>query len=683
MSAPIPSRPAWIRLGWLIGVPVLAMLWAGAVSVVGPHLSDSVAEEGAAIARDSRETGREPWLRVESAGRDLVAFGEAPNADLQAAALNRLRAIPGLRKLDDRTGLIASASPFVLSAALKDDGTIEIGGVRPAETGAATFGQRLSAALSANVSLRDRTRAAYGAPPGFLAAAEFALARLRDYKPGAVAAVSDTTLSFEGEALDPAAGERLRAAFAAPPSGFGMGKVAAPPPEIEDFRFAIERRLEGGFRLSGHAASEAARAEILGLLRQGAPGSAVHDGLQVPRGVPDAINSSALGRFTVRLALLLRSGSVDVHRTVLSVSGSALDARAAAEIEAAMRSDRPDSLSAGSVALKDEPVSPYRVAIRREGGVLHLSGHLPSEAAREALRASLRSRFFAEVVTDRTRIAEGGPANLEGALVAGIASLATLASGEIVVSDLSLRLEGESLYPASAEALAVTLPRSMPIGWSAAVSVRPLGAPTRHDAATCTRLLTEHIGAYRLHFAPGSSELRPDFYPHLDALAALMKICPTHHIEVAGYADGPGVPASPFPDLPVAKREKPSKPTVAAAKPAVEKDKTGAVTPKASATKTVTAKPDGPKADDSKADGTKPSILKDSAAKPESVASAAPLAPALPAAVVPEPALDLPQMRALAIVDYLQKAGIPADRIQASSASPPADSKGVTLALRS
>lgn len=677
MSAPLASRPAWTRLGWLIGVPVLALLWAGASSVVGPHLSDSVAEEGGAIARATREAGREPWLRIESVGRDLVALGEAPNADLQAAAVNRLRAIPGLRRLDDRTGLIATESPFVLSATLEPDGTVAIGGARPAETGAATLAQRLSAALPGGSALRDRSRAAYGAPPGFLAAAEFAVARLRDYRPGAVATVSDTTLSFEGQARDPAADERLRTAFAAPPSGFGMGRVAAPPPEIEAFRFAIERRPDGGFRLAGHAVSEAARAEITGLLRQAAPGSAVDDGLQIARGMPAAIDPSAIGRFAVRLSLLLQSGTVAVDRATLSVSGSALDARAAAEIETAMREARPSGASVGSLSVTVAPVSPYRVTIRREDGVVHLSGHLPNEAAREALRAALRTRFFDEAVTDRTRIAEGAPENLDGALVAGIGSLSTLARGEIAVSDLSLRLDGESLYPASAEALAVTLPRSVPRGWSAAVSVRPLGALPRRDAATCARLLSERLGAQRLLFAPGSSELRPDFYPHLDAVAALMKSCPTHRVEVAGYADAPGTPAAPFPDLPVATREKPSKPPVTAAakpnsapapgKPAPERDKTVAGSPKK----------------DAKATAPKETVAKETVAKPETVASAAPIAPALPAAIVPEPALDLPQMRALAIVDYLQKAGVPADRVQASSAAPGGERQGVTLALRS
>lgn len=677
-ASPEP-RPAWIRLGWLIGMPVLALLWAAAMSVVGPDFSDSVAEKGAAIARETRETGREPWLRIESAGRDLLALGEAPNADLRSAALQRLRAIPGLRRLDDRTSLIEPASPFVLSATLQADSTVAIGGVRPAETGAATFGQRLSAALPESVTLRDRSRAAYGAPPGFLAAAEFAVARLRDYKPGAVATVSDTTLSFAGDALDPTAGERLRAAFAAPPLGFGMGKVAAPPPTLDMFRFAIERKPDGGFRLSGHVASEAARTEILGLLQQGAPGSAVEDGLQVARGVPASIDPSALGRFSVRLALLLRSGIVETHRTALSVSGSALDAHAASEIETATRNERLGAIAIGSVSLKDEPISPYRVTIRREEGALHLGGHLPNEAARDALRTVLRSRFFDETVTDRTRIAEGGPDNLDRALVAGIGSLATLASGEIIVSDTSLRLEGESLYPASAEALAVTLPRSMPKGWSAAVAVKPLEATELHDAATCTSRLSDRISAHRLLFAPGSSELKPEFYPHLDAVAALMKICPTHRIEVTGYADAPGTPATPFPDLAVATREKPSKPPEnPAAKTAGDKDKTKAMAPKANAEKAVTAKSNG-----SKADVSNTSVVKENAAKPEAGAAAAPVAPTLPAAIVPEPALDLQQMRALAIVEYLQNAGVPADRVQASSASPTTGSMGVTLAVRS
>lgn len=671
MSAPIASRPAWVRLGWLVGVPVLALLWAGAVSVVGPDLEDSLAEEGAAVARGTRAAGREPWLRVESAGRDLIAFGEAPDPDLQAAARQRLLAIGGLRRLDDRTGLIAAASPFVLSATLKPDGIVEIGGVRPAETGAATFAQTLSATLPAQLGLRDRSRAAYGAPPGFLAAAVFAVSRLPDYRPGAIATVSDTSLSFEGEALGPASDDRLRAAFAAPPSGFSLGKVAMPPPETARFGFVIERHPDRGFRLGGHAASEATGAEIADLLRQGAPGLVVENAMRTARGLPASIDASALGRFAARLSLLLRSGTVGFERDSLSVAGFALDPQAATEIEVAMREDRPSGVTAGAVSLTTAPVSPYQVRIRREAGILQLSGHLPDEAARETLRAALRSRFFEESVADRTRTADGAPEGLAGALVAAIGALSTLTRGEIAVSDSTIRLDGETLYPASAGSLAVSLPRSMPRGWSAAVSVRPVAAPERDDAATCTRLLSERIGARKLHFAPGSSALKPEFYPQLDALAAVLRRCPSHRLEVAGHDDAPGTSAAPFPDLPVAIREKPGKPPAkTAAKPnpaspnkaAADKDKTGTVTPKAGAEK---------------------DKIGMAAPKPEAVVSAAPIAPPLPAAIVPEPALDLAQMRGLAIVDYLQKAGVPAEQVSPSSASPASEREGISIVVRS
>ena len=642
----IPSTPIlWRRAGWLLGLPVLAAIWAGTGDLAARRISESLTAAAGPIARETAGSLPEPWLLVDTRGRDLVARGEAPDATTRDQALARLAVISGLRRLIDRTGLIGPASPFVWRIARTGPDRVEASGDRPAEIGATALAERLASEIRQGTRLRDRARAARGAPPDFASAALFAAERLDDLTTGSVAMVSDTVLSVRGEAVSAAAYERLRAALAAPPEGFSVGAVEVLPPAIADYTLSILRRPDGGVVLSGFAESETARAALHAAAAGLAEGAPVQDGLGTARGLPGGIDTGALARFALRVAELMREGGASFEGGRLSVSGTALDAQAVGEIEALMRDGRPPGIAAGPVALGAQPVSPYRVRIRRDADSVTLTGHLPDAATREAWLAHLRTRFFQAAVHDRTRLSAGAPADLAEALRALVDPLATLAAGEAVLSERTVSLSGRSLYEQAAARVASTLPDRLPPGWTASVAITAEGAPERLDGPTCERRLAQRIAGAPLRFAPGSSALRAEFYPVLDAVAALARTCPGERVEVIGHLDPPG--AAP------------------AAKPAPE---TEPVPDKPVATK------DGPKVRDKSKDKAKAR-----AAKPEAKSTSE----SKPAAEAPEPEPDLPRQRALAIVDYLQKAGVAPERALASPAPPKSAGDGVGLALRS
>ena len=658
---PVPPFPAlsapWMRAGWLLGVPALLFVWGATMWVAAPRIAATLMRSGEPAIRASGEGVPEPWLHLEARGRDVLARGEAPTEYQRGAVLARVAAIPGLRRVIDRAGLIETASPFVWRAERATADRVDLTGSRPAEVGAAALSRDLAADLPPEFGLHDRARAALGAPPGFTAGAAFAVERLRTLSPGSTATLSDTVLSLKGEAASVAAYDAMRTALASPPQGFSLGTVEIQPPRIDDFRFAVVR-LGGGVRLTGYAVSEAARERIRAGAAALAEGAGVEDGLQIAKGLPGEVDPDALDGVMLRAAALLQDGTVALERNRLSVTGGAIDAQAVGELANLVRTERPPGILEGAVTVTAVPVSPYRLHVRREGDSVTLSGHVPDQAARDAMLAALRPRFFREVVVDRTRVAGGAPPGLVAAVVAAVDPLSTLASADLAVSDRSLRLTGESLYAQSARSLEAGLPRTLPPGWSATVEVGVRGAEERFDADTCARLFAERLANQALRFPPGSAELRPAFYPLLDALAGTARTCPAQTIDVVGHVDAPGAAAAkPVPDPAVeAKPAAPEKPASPPGKPGA-KAEAGPARPAAA-----------------------PGATAGKDAKTARDAKGAPRPEAKPAEPSPS---ELARARAAAIVDYLQKAGVPPDRTGLpTGAAPQSERQGVGFAVR-
>ena len=661
------SRSRLVRAGWLAGLPILLLIAVAAFSLGLSRVSARLERQASAIAAGTGEGQPEPWLRVTVTGRDLTASGEAPEASQREAALGRLAAIEGVRRLNDRTGVIEEVSPFVWSVERPAADRVEANGSRPAEVGAFELAQRLKPALPRDATLSDHARAARGAPRDFPDAAAFAVERLQDLTTGAVATLNDTVLSIRGEAASLAAYDALRTALATPPQGYTLGTVEITPPVVADFRFGVTRRPDGSLELNGHVASEGAREEIRAAAAQAAEGAAIDDRLRDARGLPQGVDGAALARFVFKLAGLLHEGRVSFEGAVISVEGNALDQAAIAEAEGLMREARPAGVSAGRVALTARPIVPYVLRIRRGADSVTVSGHLPDQASREALLARLNPRFFREAIDDRTRLAAGAPAGLTAALAAAVDPLSTLASGELTITGTDLRLTGTSLYPESAARLGRTLPQALPAGWSATVTVASDDkAAVTAESSACGQRLAERTAGHPLRFAPGSTALAPEFYPVLDAVAALARACPGERIEVVGHLDPAGAkpeaPADPVADE--AAKETAPKPAKVSAKPELKKDAKSSRASKGKAEPKEAAK------SEAKSEAT-------AEPKPESK-------PEKTEAERAEAGADLARARALAVVDYLQKAGVPLERAAAPTGiAPHSDRQGIGLSLRS
>ncbi|MCJ2131817.1 BON domain-containing protein [Methylobacterium sp. E-045] len=669
------------KFGWACGLPGLALIVGVATPLLAPRMERRLDDRAGAVVRATTEAGLEPWLRLTVRGRDLIAAGEAPDEAGRVAALDRLKRLPGLRHVVGRIGIVEDASPFVWTATRTSPERIELSGSRPVEIGPSALAAKLAPELPSETRIIDQAKAARGAPPDFSAASAFALEQLKPLAPGASATIADTTVSFSGEALTVAGYEEVRQALSYPPTGFTMGKVDIRPAAIPDFQFAVTRERGGNLVLSGNVVSEAAREDIRAMADAAADGASVDDRMQTARGLEEGIDPTTLSRFAFRISSLLQDGRVTYADSRLSVSGTALDGQAIGEIDALLRDGRPSGTRAGPVDLAAMPLSPYRFMVRRESDAVTLTGHLPDSVTRDRILATLRPRFFRERIVDKSRVAEGAPADLAGAVEAGITSLAMLATGEIRLSDRSLALTGNSLYRESAGRYETDLARRMPAGWRVQAEVKPPPGTTSDDPAACRSSFERATQGSRLVFAPGSVTLRAEFYPTLDAVASAAKACPGLRIEVIGHGDPAGVAGAPKPALDAGVEntasvdsgkardgDKVTKPATAKAdKPAVKP-----ADPKPASVKDGKDKATRDKATRDKAAGDKAAKEKD--AKADAPKEAKPA----------EPEPDLARQRALVVVEYLLQAGIPADRIVAAPAGRAnAIGQGVGLALRS
>lgn len=663
--------------GWLAGLPALALIWASATLYAAPQIAETLEAAGARVAAGTATATGEPWLRLEARGRDLAAEGEAPDVGERETVLARLAALEGPRRIVSEVGLVETATPFQWAAIRTGTARVALEGSRPVEIGRRALEARITGALAPGTYLDDTARAARGAPPDFASAAAFLAARLSGLAKGGRAAVSDTVLNLSGEALDVPAYEALRAALANPPAGFSIGRIEIVPPAVAQFRFAVEKSARG-IVLDGFAPSAADRETALRAAAEAVPGSTVQDRLLTARGLDPAIDPKALIGFAFKLAELIQAGTVTFAEDTIAVTGDAIDAQAIPDAAALMREARPAGVKAGRVALAARPLSPYRVAIRRTPEAVTLTGHLPDDATRERVLAALRPRLFREPVVDRTRLADGAPPDLGTALAAAAPLVVNLAIGEVTVSDRALTLTGESLYREAAARLPDRLAEALPPGWTgqAAVSARQ-PAETR-DPAACRAEAAATLDRASLRFPAGSATLAPAFYPVLDALAALAKACPTLRIAVSAPADpakpkpAPGEGAAPAetpPTAMAAPHEAPAA-TGSAPKPNPKPD------PQESSAKPAAKLPPAPEphAAAKKAEPAKPAAAKPAGTKTPPTQKAE----KKPKEAADDPPLDLPRLRAQAVIEYLLQAGMRPDQV---SAGPDAPAGPIAFAL--
>ncbi|HVI62252.1 MAG TPA: OmpA family protein, partial [Bradyrhizobium sp.] len=227
---------------WWPGVIPLVVLWAFAAwTNTDPVEADLAARSTAALKDVVLDKTR---IAVE--GRDVTLGADAFSEDGRRSALASVRAVPGVRLVNDETRLVPEAKPFVWSAE-RDVVRVTLGGSAPLPAVRAKLADAARAGLG-GVEVADQMSLARGAPPRFETAALLLIDQIGKLKDGKIT-ISDNAVTLSGMARELGGREAIAASLKDLPEGFSVkaNDVKAPPYVFQAYKdpVAVTLTLSG------------------------------------------------------------------------------------------------------------------------------------------------------------------------------------------------------------------------------------------------------------------------------------------------------------------------------------------------------------------------------------------------------------------------------------------------------
>ena len=315
---------------WWPGVIPLVVLWAFAAwTNTDPVEADLAARSTAALKDVVLDKTR---IAVE--GRDVTLGADAFSEDGRRSALASVRAVPGVRLVNDETRLVPEAKPFVWSAE-RDVVRVTLGGSAPLP---ASKGKLLDAARAdlGGVEVADQMSLARGAPPRFETAALLLIDQIGKLKDGKIT-ISDNAVTLSGMARELGGREAIAASLKDLPEGFSVkaNDVKAPPYVFQAYKDPVAVTLT----LSGNVPDNSIHAAIAQAASRKFFGEKVVDNLKASVGAPSGFAAAvvpALGALS-----RVSTGTLVVTDREVKLSGDALYDAAAAQIRAGLGKDFP------------------------------------------------------------------------------------------------------------------------------------------------------------------------------------------------------------------------------------------------------------------------------------------------------------------------------------------------------
>ncbi|MDR3376356.1 MAG: serine/threonine-protein kinase [Ancalomicrobiaceae bacterium] len=260
--------------------------------------------------------------------------------------------------------------------------------------------------------------------------------------------------------------------------------------------------------LAGYTPSKESRQAVIGAIAQTAPMSAVIDHLKEAEGAPPDFADLAL-------KLVAQVGGFAKATIALSDMHVAVDGIAATpEAYPALRRALADLVTRpgrGDVKLAPATVAPYSFGLDYQAGGVKLTGYLPGEAAREAVKKALAAALPQARIDDLTLVADGAKLDLAAGIGFLAPRLKDLGEAHITLSDSGLTLSGTPGSPAAYERtvafdpatapanvpikLAIGLPAVSPYQWSLTTDGRSVVARGYAPSAEARKLVADRVAA--------------------------------------------------------------------------------------------------------------------------------------------------------------------------------------------
>ena len=315
---------------WWPGVIPLVVLWAFAAwTNTDPVEADLAARSTAALKDVVLDKTR---IAVE--GRDVTLGADAFSEDGRRSALASVRAVPGVRLVNDETRLVPEAKPFVWSAE-RDVVRVTLGGSAPLPAVRTKLADAARAGLG-GVEVADQMSLARGAPPRLETAALLLIDQIGKLKDGKIT-ISDNAVTLSGMARELGGREAIAASLKDLPEGFSVkaNDVKAPPYVFQAYKDPVAVTLT----LSGNVPDNNIHAAIVQAASRKFFGEKVVDNLKASVGAPSGFAAAvvpALGALS-----RVSTGTLVVTDREVKLSGDALYDAAAAQIRAGLGKDFP------------------------------------------------------------------------------------------------------------------------------------------------------------------------------------------------------------------------------------------------------------------------------------------------------------------------------------------------------
>jgi outer membrane protein OmpA-like peptidoglycan-associated protein len=554
----------WRR--WLWGlIPLIMASWM-AVQVERGRIEQDLSERAATMLKE----GGAGWAGIAMSGRDLVLSGRAAEDSEPAKAVDQLRALWGVRVVDNKTQLSPQVETFVWAAGRRN-ARIRITGYAPNRvTRQAILG--VAKANFPGFEVVDRMTVARGlnSADTWMAGVSFALKQLSHLSRGDVR-LENLGLTVIGEAEDGPGYKAVKAALAGGlPNGIKLIADQVTAPVVSPYGWGA-RLASGQLTLTGHVPSDAARGELLSAAKAAAGAVSVVDRMEPGEGAPQGFAAAAVA--SVKGLMRLETGSAELKDAALTVAGMAQDEAAAEAARAGLKGAMPASIKlTDQIKAREPPPPPPAVALAPNGpdkGTVK-SDAPPAQKAADAApvrpveTAPPAVAPTAPVEPPPAKAAEAAPARpadppakaAEAAPVVPSPPPAKAAEPTVVApppppAAKAAEAAAPVVAPPPAKAAEATPVRPAdppPAKAAETASVAPLAAPSlspaelraQAQAKACKESLDTIQDKGLIHFNTGSAELDRSSFETLDKLAGAAKLCPGMRIVIEGHTDAEG-----------------------------------------------------------------------------------------------------------------------------------------------
>ena len=518
----------------------------GAAWVAADWVEDrSLAGVGAALAAEGAD-----WVEMTADGLVLTLAGTAPDEPKRLRALTAAGNVVDPARIVDAMDVAAAAPlapPRLSLEILRNRAGVSLIGLVPDQADLAGELRGLDG-VSNMAAATDRPVAPETAA-AWDAALDFAMDALADL-PQAKISVAPGRVSIDAIAGSDSERRQLEAALERDvPDGVALThSIAAPRPVVAPFttRFVMAER---GPRFDACVAQDAAGAERIAAAAEAA-GFDGDAGCVIALGAPSATWDVAVAE-AIGAVSALGEGAVtlsDADVTLVGPRGMDVETfdAAAADLDAAL----PDLYVLTAIRPKPEPEAdapapegvPEFVAARNVEGAVTLRGEV-RDARQEAAVAAYGRAVLGEgrlAARHDDAVPDGWPVRV----LAGLAALGKMESGEVVVSPDLVSLRGVAGDRGGEAAVSGLL--SDKLGEEAAFSVSveyderldpTLSIPTPQE---CVTRLAEVQADAKLGFAPGEPVIEASSADVLGDLVRILRDCRREIFEVGGHTDSQG-----------------------------------------------------------------------------------------------------------------------------------------------